>query len=68
MPNYTIRVTYTYPVSSPDPKGALGTVPLVTKVRLPMVLAEGLAEILDSETKVVILTAKLTSAKKAVVK
>lgn len=64
MPSYTVRVTYIFPVSSPDPKSALDTVPLVTKVRLPMILTEGLDEVLDSETKVVILTAKLTPVKR----
>ena len=59
MPNYTVKVTYTYPVDALDAEDALSTVPQVIRMRYVGVSAEGLTEILDASTKKVVLTAIL---------
>ena len=59
MPNYTVKVTFTYPVSAVNAEDALSTVPQVIRMRYIGVHAEGLADILDATGKSV-LTAKLT--------
>ncbi len=59
MPNYIVRVSYSYPVQAVSAEDALSTVPHVTKVRFVDCLAEGKTEILRADTKQVVLTAKL---------
>jgi len=54
MPEYLVRVTYTYPVSATDAKNALSTVPMVIKARFACFHGKGTTEILDSKGKVVL--------------
>jgi len=63
MPDYTVRVTYTYPVSAVNAEDALSTVPIVIKARFAGFHGEGLTDILDKEGNIV-LTAKLVTDKK----
>lgn len=63
MPNYTVKVTCTYPVEAVDAKDALSTVPMVIKMKYINVHAEGLTEILDAATGEVVLRAKLNQDK-----
>jgi len=58
MPNFLVKVQYSYPVCAKDPKNALSTVPIVIKARFIGFRGEGTTEILDADGKVV-LTAKL---------
>lgn len=62
MPNYTVRVTYTYPVQATNARDALSTVPIVVKVKLPT--AEGITEI--AKDGMVVLRAKLVRGKEAI--
>ncbi len=61
MPNYTVRVTCTYPVSAVNAEDALSTVPMLIRMRYIGGHAEGLTEILDASTKEVVLRAKLNT-------
>ncbi|MFH1016355.1 MAG: hypothetical protein V1771_05095 [Chloroflexota bacterium] len=59
MPEYTVRVTYTYPVTAVDAKDALSTVPIAIQARFNN--GEGLAEIIDDENDVVLQAKMVTS-------
>lgn len=58
MPDYTVKVTVTYPVSAVNAEDALSTVPQVIRMRYIGVQAKGLTEILDA-TGIIVLTAIL---------
>lgn len=60
---YLVRVICSYPVDAVDAKDALATVPLVVRMRYTSCLAEGVTEILDAETKEVVLKAVLDQEK-----
>ena len=52
MPKYRVRVIYEYPVQAVSPHDALDTVPIAT--RLKYINADGTAEVINSEGKVVL--------------
>lgn len=63
MPDYQVKVTYTYPVQALSAEDALSTVPFVIKGRFIGFHGEGITEILDAGGEVV-LKAELVPAKK----
>jgi len=65
MPDYKVKVTYTYPVSAVDPQDALSTVPIVIRGRFTGFHGEGITEILNTEGEVV-LKAELVTVNKPV--
>lgn len=60
MPEYDVKVTFTYPVGAVDAEDALLTVPEVIRMRLAGVGGEGQVEISDRATKAIVLTAAIT--------
>lgn len=54
MPDYTVKVTYTYPIQAVSAEDALSTVPIVIKGRFIGFHGEGLTEIINAEGEVVL--------------
>ena len=54
MPDYKVRVTYTYPVSAVDAQDALSTVPTVIKAKFNGFHGEGITEIINDQGEVVL--------------
>ena len=63
MPDYKVKVTYTYPVQAVSAEDALSTVPTVIKGRFIGFHGEGITEILNAAGEVV-LKAELVPASK----
>ena len=59
MPNYLVKVVYTYPVTAVNTEDALSTVPFVIKGKFIGFHGEALTEVLNASTKQVVLRAKL---------
>ena len=68
MPKYVVKVTCTYPVSALNAEDALSTVPRVIRMNFIGGIAEGLTEIFDADSGVVVLKAVLNSDIKKEVK
>ncbi|MDO9580544.1 MAG: hypothetical protein Q7J06_08260 [Bacteroidales bacterium] len=54
MPDYIVKVTYTYPVQAVSAEDALATVPYVVKAKLIGFHGEGKTEILNDNGAVVL--------------
>ena len=63
MPDYVVKVQYSYPVQAINAEDALSTVPYVVKARFAGFHGEGTVEISDADTKIIVLTARLNTKK-----
>ena len=63
MPDYKVRVTYTYPVEAVDAQDALSTVPIVIRARFNGFHGQGMTEVINAEGETV-LKAELVPATK----
>ena len=61
MPNFTVRVTYEWPVDAVNPADAMSTVQLVTRSRFTQAVVTGKAEVIEPDTGRVQLTAQLVT-------
>ena len=59
MPKYVVKVTCTYPVSALNAEDALSTVPRVIRMNFIGGIAEGVTEIIDADSREVVLKAVL---------
>jgi len=59
LPNYTVKVTCTYPVSTLNAEDALSTVPRVIRMNFIGGIAEGLTEVIRADSGKVVLKAVL---------
>jgi len=66
LPRYKVKVTYIYPVDTVNARDAFSTVPMVMRVRLPMVFTAGTVEIFDSSTGELALKAEIPKKVKEV--
>jgi len=54
LPDYKVRVTYTYPVQAVDAQDALSTVPIVIKARFNGFHGIGITEVINADGEVVL--------------
>ena len=64
MPDYKVRVTYTYPAQAISAEDALSTVPTIIKARFIGFHGEGITEIINAEGEVVLKAELVTTKKK----
>ena len=64
MPDYKVRVTYTYPVQAISAEDALSTVPTIIKARFIGFHGEGITEIINAKGEVVLKAELVTTKKK----
>jgi len=59
MPDFTVKVTLTFPTSALDAENALSMVPTMIRMKHPAALTEGKTEVIDDSMGKVVLKAKL---------
>ena len=64
MPDYKVKVTYTYPVQAMDARDAFNTVPIMIKARFIGFYGEGMIEIINADGEVVLKAELAPAAKK----